>query len=151
MILHPSYPLYGIIDSDILKQHLQLSHNFRSHMIMMKVFILHYPLLGMQLTSGCGLSRKINNKTNSTFLYYWYYQDKKKHEKYLGRADDKTAEIRGAQMMLEFYRNQDEELHKTINKLETLTTTTSSSATISPLIQDSSIKKKPDYLPEMED
>jgi hypothetical protein len=66
---------------------------------------------------GCGLSRKHNKKSYITFLYFWYYEDGTKHEQYLGRDDDQSAETKGLQLMLSFYRHQDESLHQKIGKI----------------------------------
>lgn len=104
------------------------------------------------MVSGCGLSKKTNKKVNSTFLYFWYYKDGKKTEKYLGKVDDEEANQKGIHAMLAFYRNQDEELHRKIKKMESQMTSNNISnksiiqTTLQPIIQ-----KKPDYLPDFED
>lgn len=102
------------------------------------------------MASGCGLSRKTNRRTGTSFLYFWWYDNGKKHEKYLGRADDKNAEIAGVTMMLSFYRKQDEELHRKIGELVKQIATSGRSRLLSP-ISESPAKLRPDYLPEMED
>ncbi len=103
-----------------------------------------------KMASGCGLSRKINRRTGTSFLYFWRYEDGKKHEKYLGRADDKNAELKGVNMMLSFYRKQDEELHRKIGELVKQIATNGRGRPLSP-ISESPAKLHPDYLPEMED
>lgn len=103
------------------------------------------------MASGCGISKKLNKKTNTTFLYFWKYKDGKKTEKYIGRADDKEADIKGAKIMLEFYQNQDKELHIIIKNLETKIVLNN---TYNKLLTPKSItnmKKLPYYLPDFED
>lgn len=102
------------------------------------------------MASGCGLSRKINKKTGTNFLYFWWYEDGEKHEKYLGRADNKNAELKGVNMMLSFYRKQDEELHRKIGDLVKQIATSGRSEPVSLLLK-SSAKLRSDYLPELED
>jgi|TARA_B100001964_G_C14123711_1_gene549518 hypothetical protein len=109
------------------------------------------PIRDNKLVSGCGLSRKTNKRANSKFLYFWYYQDGKKFEKYLGRVDDEKANLKGAHEMLAFYRNQDEELHQMIEKLETQTVNNSSHKSSIHTIHLPITEKKPNYLPDFED
>ncbi len=95
------------------------------------------------MKSGCGLSRKHNQKAGAIFLYFWRYEEGKKLEQYLGRADDQSAETKGLQLMLSFYRRQDEDLHQRIGRIaEQLA---ARSRTVEP---ESS---RPDYLPETEE
>jgi len=103
------------------------------------------------MVSGCGLSRKLNRRTNSTFLYFWYYKDGKKSEKYLGRADDEEANLRGAHEMLGFYRKLDKELHQIISKLESQIVTNIPSKSSIPLAHPPITEKRPNYLPDYED
>ena len=100
---------------------------------------------------GCGLSRKNNKKTNSTFLYFWYYKDGKKSEKYLGKVDNEEANLKGAREMLSFYRNQDKELHRIIDTLELQIATRNTQKSIIPTILRPNTEKKPNYLPDFED
>tara|TARA_B100000315_G_C14523273_1_gene562586 strand:+ start:648 stop:959 length:312 start_codon:yes stop_codon:yes gene_type:complete len=103
------------------------------------------------LVSGCGLSRKTNRKTNSTFLYFWYYKDGKKSEKYLGREDDKEANLKGAREMLAFYRKKDKELHIIMSKLELQITSSIPRKSSITSTYPSITEKKPNYLPDFED
>jgi|TARA_B100000315_G_scaffold178048_1_gene166692 hypothetical protein len=103
------------------------------------------------LVSGCGLSRKTNNRTNSTFLYFWHYQEGKKYEKYLGRADDKAAKLKGDRKMLAFYRKKDEELHRMIGKLQSQISTSIPHKSSKPSKHLPITEKKPNYLPDFED
>ncbi|OHE53604.1 MAG: hypothetical protein A3K61_04825 [Thaumarchaeota archaeon RBG_16_49_8] len=95
------------------------------------------------MKSGCGLSRKHNKKADTIFLYFWRYEEGQKLEQYLGRADDPSAETKGLQLMLSFYRLQDEDLHQRIRRIE------------AQLVARSRIEKpepsRPDYLPETEE
>jgi hypothetical protein len=104
------------------------------------------------MRSGCGISRKTNRKTATTFLYFWWYEDGQKHEKYLGRADDKNAELQGDSLLLSFYRKQDEELHRAINELVQRIKPREHIATEpQPPPTTHKAPPPPDYLPEMED
>ncbi len=103
------------------------------------------------MTSGCGLSRKVNRRTSTSFLYFWWYENGKKHEKYLGRADDKKAERQGIRMTLSLYRRQDEELHRKIGDLVKQLATGERREPTSPPSDASAAKMHPDYLPELED
>jgi len=95
------------------------------------------------MRSGCGLSRKHNQKADTIFLYFWRYEEGKKLERYLGRADDPSAETKGLQLMLSFYRRQDEDLHQRIGKIaEQLTTR---------IRIEKPEPSRPDYLPETEE
>lgn len=103
------------------------------------------------MVSDCGLSRKTNKKTNSIFLYFRYYKDGKKIEKYLGRADDAKANLKGSQEMLKFYRNQDEELHQMIKKLEIQISNNSVNNSKVSMTHNPIIRIRPDYIPDFED
>ncbi|MFQ6134845.1 MAG: hypothetical protein ACE5KU_03400, partial [Nitrososphaerales archaeon] len=92
------------------------------------------------MVSGCGLSRKTNRRTGTSFLYFWWYEDGEKHEKYLGRTDNKKAELKGVGMMLSFYRKQDEELHRKIGELVKNLVTSGRGEPISPLPDTSAVK-----------
>ncbi|MCL4436632.1 MAG: hypothetical protein M1503_09165 [Thaumarchaeota archaeon] len=95
------------------------------------------------MKSGCGISRKHNQKANSTFLYFWRYEDGKKLEQYLGREDDQSAETKGLQLMLSFYRRQDDDLHQRIGKV--------AEKLASRRRVEKPVPLRPDYLPETEE
>lgn len=100
---------------------------------------------------GCGLSKKTNKKVNSTFLYFWYYKNGKKNEQYLGKVDDPEANQKGFSAMLAFYKNQDDELHQIIKKLESQIKSNKLSNSLIPAPYKPPKQKKPDYLPDFED
>ena len=103
------------------------------------------------MVSGCGISRKTNKTKGTSFLYFWWYEDGVKNEKYLGRADERQAETEGAKMMLSFYRRQDKELHQKIGQLVEQLIVERSMSPKKPSTNASKTKPTPDYLPEFED
>jgi hypothetical protein len=103
------------------------------------------------MTFGCGISNKTNRNTKSSFQYFWWYINGKKHEKYLGRSDTMEAELKGKRMMLSYYREQDSILHKRIGDLVTsLSLIAGKSTSVPDGIKNNELKKK-NFLPEQED
>ncbi len=103
------------------------------------------------MVTGCGLSGKTNKRKGARFLYFWWYENGRKNEKYLGRFDDNNAKIKGLNMMLRFYRKQDAELHIKIGELSEKLVAIKINEYSLPLSNSSVISNSPDYMPELED
>ena len=106
------------------------------------------------MTFGCGLSNKTNKKTGTIFQYFWWYEDSKKHEKYLGKSGSEKANQDGIKLKLAYYQKQDHELHKIISELvEKVESTIESSLKPEPLTPSQIQPTKPQlkYIPETEE
>jgi len=103
---------------------------------------------------GCGLSNKTNKKTGTLFQYFWWYEDGKKHEKYLGKSGSEKVNQAGIMLRLAYYRKYDQELHKIISELAEKSETTIDisprpESPTTPTIQTA--ESQQNYIPETEE